>query len=308
MAVKTFEDIYGSLSADQKKLLDNTFSEHPELKEGWLRQDDYSRNMTEMKAKESTYKEAVDYKEKMEPWAESAYERIKRLEEAGVVDNEGNVLWEAQKAELERQLNEAKNGLGGDMDPAELEKRVKAIVKESGLNLTKEEIAAVAASQMKTLAEETFKSQWATKETEFNTKTIPFVSGFATSLALAASKFEKETGRDFTDDDQKAVYDLMSKTQNFNPRKAVEEYMKPLLEESKKDAEIKRLSTELEAAKRGMPGGGNESFIPHDEAKSGLRLLMEQGSTSGTPAPTDDFEASIMQGAAQGAAELRAGK
>ena len=113
MAVKTFEEIYSALSAPEKTLIDNLFAKEPELKGGWLRQDDYSRKQNELKAKESEYEEAVAYKAKMEPWAEAAYERLHAAEEAGVMDAEGKVLWTDKEAEYKRQLEEAKT-LGGE--------------------------------------------------------------------------------------------------------------------------------------------------------------------------------------------------
>ena len=53
MAVKTFEEIYSGLSAQEKTLLDNVFAKEPELKGGWLRQDDYSRKQNELKSKQA---------------------------------------------------------------------------------------------------------------------------------------------------------------------------------------------------------------------------------------------------------------
>src|ERR1700678_4262700 len=115
MAVKTFEEIYASLSADEKKLIDNLHVKEPELKAGWMRRDDYSRAQNELKSKQTEYDEAVAYKVKMEPWAESAYERLHAAEEAGVMDAEGKVLWTDKEAEYKRQLEEAK-ALGGEVD------------------------------------------------------------------------------------------------------------------------------------------------------------------------------------------------
>ena len=62
MAVKTFEEIYSALSAQEKTLIDNLFAKEHELKGGWLRQDDYSRKQNELKSKETVYEEAVSYK------------------------------------------------------------------------------------------------------------------------------------------------------------------------------------------------------------------------------------------------------
>ena len=141
MAVKTFEETLAQLSADERKLLDNTFAKHPELKEGWLRQDDYSRSMNSLKEQKTKLEDDLAYAEKMKDWADRNVPKWDALAEKGIIDKEtGDELWTSQKAELERQLDEAKKQLvGGEMDPAELDKRVKEIVTASG-GVTKDEM------------------------------------------------------------------------------------------------------------------------------------------------------------------------
>jgi hypothetical protein len=304
MAVKTFDEIVSSLRADEKKLLDNVFSKSPELKEGWLRQDDYSRKMNDLKAKEGEYQEAVDYKTRMEPWSEQAYERIHKLEEAGVIDPEGNELWTAQKTELEKQLDEAKKqALGGEMDAKELEKRVRDIVKENG-SLSKEELEAVIASQAKALAEETFKAQWTEKETNFNEKTIPFVAGFSSGVAVIASKYERESGKEWNADTAKELFALMTAEKNFDPYAVQEKFLKPIHDAKAADAEQQRKideAVEADRKKRGVRAESGDTFIPQPEEKGNLQKMLERSNEGNT-----DFESMIAAQAVKAAKELHA--
>ena len=231
---KTLEEIQAQLSADERKLLDNLFAKEPELKAGWLMQSDYSRKTQELAAKKSEYEDAVTYKAKMEPWADKVYDRLHTLEESGVLDPEGNELWTAQKQELEKQLETAKLA-GGDMDPAELDKKVRAIVKESGMALTQQEINNLYANEGRKMAETVFKEQWTAKETDFNTKTIPMVAGFGDRTGVVAMRWEKESGQPWTEEQEQSLFKLMSDKQNFNPLAVQEEFFTPL--RAKKDEE-----------------------------------------------------------------------
>lgn len=297
MAVKTLDEMLASLSGEQKTLFEKTLTDNPELKAGWMRQDDYSRRQTELQSKKAEYDEAVAYKEKMEPWAEEVYPRIRRLEEAGVLDKDGNELWTSQKAELEQRIEQARaEAVGGEMDAAELNKRVSEIIKANG-GATKEEISALVKSEGAKLAKETFDSEWAVKEKNFNEKTIPFVAGFSTAMAVAAGKYEKETGEAFTREDQEKVFAMMTSTNNFDPYKVMEEYAAPHRQKKQTDQEVeKRVREEL--AKRGMPEGGGESYIPQQQ-DGALKSMLKRSAGEST-----DFEAVIQERAVAASKEL----
>jgi hypothetical protein len=155
MAVETFDQIYGRLSADEKKLLDNLFAKEPELKKGWLRQDDFSRRSDELQTKQSRLVELERYEAEMAPWAEEAHKRIRTMETAGIIDAEGRDLWTEQKTDFEKRIAAAALA-GGDMNPEELEKRVKDIMKMSGAQFTQDEIKVLAEATSRKMAEETF--------------------------------------------------------------------------------------------------------------------------------------------------------
>jgi 23S rRNA maturation mini-RNase III len=308
MAVQTWEEIVSAaqLSADERKLLDNIVQKVPEFKDGRLRQADYSRKLTELQTQEKEYTEALAYNQKMKVWADEKVPIWESLVEQGVIDEESKPLWPEEKARLAAELEAAKKAaVGGEMDPAELDKRVKEIVVASGLSLNAEQYRNLYASEGKKLVEETINAKYTEFEKNFNEKTIPFTTGFATSMAIMANKFEKETGKEFTDEDQKAVFDLMSKEKDFNPRTAVEKYMEPTVREKKTAADIERLAEErankIIAERGGLPGGGSEGHFPTGEARGSLQKMLEQSAKEGE----GDVESLTMAAARTAAAELR---
>lgn len=312
MAVQTWEEILAAaqLSAEERKVIDNIVQKVPEFKDGRLRQADYDRNIQKLKTQEKEYTEALEYNQRMKAWADEKVPIWESLVEAGAIDEESKPVWPGQKAELEKQLEEArKAAVGGDMDPAELDKRVKDIVAASGMSLSAEQYRNLYASEGKKLVEETVNAKYAEFQTEFNEKTIPFTTGFATSMAIAAGKYERETGKEFTDEDQKAVFDLMAKEKDFNPRSAMTKYMEPTIRDKKTAAEIERLAEErankIIAERGGMPGGGSEGHFPTGEARGSLQKMLEQSAKEGE----GDVESLAMAAGRTAAAELRsAGK
>lgn len=301
MAVKTFDEIVQGLqlSADEKKLFDSVIAKSTDLKEGWLRQDDYSRKSNELSSEKKKFTEDLEYAEKMKAWADDAVPRYDKLVESGIIDAEGNELWTTQKSELEKQLQEAKaQSVGGDMDPAELDKRVKEIVKAAG-GVTPEELKALITTESKKLATETFQEEWKAKETDFNTKTIPFVTGFSASVAVMANRYEKETGEKWTADKQKELFGMMSAKQNFDAFAFEEDLLKPHREKAARKTEIeteaRKLASEMT---RGMAGGGGEDFIPQGDQKGALQMALEKSSEGG------DFESMIRSKAVEAAKAL----
>lgn len=308
MAVQTWDEILEAahLSDDERKVIDNIVQKVPELKDGRLRQADYSRQMTELKKQEKEYSEALAYNQQMKEWADEKVPIWDSLVEDGVIDEESKPIWPEEKKRLQQELEDAKKAAvaGGEMDPAELDKRVKEIVAESGMSLTAEQYKNLYASEGKKLVEETVDAKYREFETKFNEKTIPFTTGFATSMAIAAGRYEKETGKEFTDEDQKAVFDLMTKEKDFNPRSAVTKYMEPAIREKKTAEEIEKKAQEradkIIAERGGMPGGGSEGHFPTGEARGSLQKMLEESAES-----EGDIETLASKAARTAAAELR---
>ena len=308
MPVKDFDQIYSSLSADEKKLLDNLFAKEPELKDGWLRQDDYSRKQNELKSKKTEYEAAVEYRTRIEPWVNTTTTQIDELEQAGVIDSEGKIIWTDTKAELEKQLEAAK-ALGGDMDPKLLDelvtKKVQEIAKQAG-GLTREEAAALYASESKKLVDAGFTE----REEKFNKETIPFVAGFSSGVAVVASHYEQESGEKWTTEKAKELFKLMGDEQNFDALKIEEKFLAPVREKKKTESEIEKKAQERADAilkergiTAGMPGGGNERTIPQTPADNPVGLLQKAMAESAGKAEVDVRD-SVLAGVVEGAKEL----
>lgn len=301
MAAKTLDELLGSLSADEKKLLEITLTKNPELKAGWMAQDDYSRKTQALADDRKKMQTELDYASQMKEWADVNVPRYNSLVEAGIVDEEGKELWTAQKTALETELEAArKAAVGGEMDPAELDKRVREIVKANG-GVTPEELKALIATEATKLAEEKINSRFSEEETKFNEKTIPFVAGFSSGVAVVASKYERETRKPWTADTAKELFALMTEKKNFDPYAMGEEFLKPHKAIKDTEAEIQRRVQE-ELSKRTAPGGGNEPYIPQSGEKGNLQKMLERSGGE------SDFETMIMSQAAKAAEELRTGK
>ena len=312
MPVKTFEEVVASLSGDEKALFEKTLKANPELKDGWLRQDDFSRKQAELAKEREKMQGDLDYAEKMKDWSERSVPIWNNLAEKGIVDKEtGEELWTAKQAEFERQLAEARAAAvgGEDMDPEKLKANVQAIVKEYGA-LSPAETKALIAEESRKLTAETFDTKYAEKEKSFNQDTIPFVAGFSAAVAVIANKYEKETGKDWTADDAKRLYATMTETNNFDPYAVQEKFLAPHKQEKEKaadtEAEIQR-RVDAEVAKRvprrasdGLPGSGDETFIPQSEQKGNVSKMLERDG-----GPTD-FESLINAQSVKAAKELAA--
>lgn len=306
MAAKTLDELLGSLSADEKKLLEKTLSTNPDLKAGWMAQDDYSRKTQALATERATMKERLDYADSMEQWADVNIPKYDALVEKGLIGADGEELWTGQKTELERQLAEAqaKAVAGGDMDPAELKRNVEAIVKEYGV-VSPTEMKALIASEAARLSGETFDTKYAEKETNFNEKTIPFVAGFSSGVAVAAAKYERETGKAWTAETAKEFFALMSEEKNFDPYAVSDKFLAPHLQPKKEAelaAEIERKAQERADAiikeRGGLPGGGHEPYIAQDQ-KGNLKQMLDRSAGDG------DFESVIQAAAVKAAGELR---
>lgn len=312
MAVKTLQEVLAALSGPEKALFEKTLKDNPELEGGWLRQDDYSRSMNEIKAKQAQFDEEHDYNVKMKVWADETVPRWDALVEKGYIDPDtGEEVVTAKMAELNAQVEEARRQAlaGGDMKPEELERRVQEIVKANG-GLTKEELAAVVREEASKLAKEQVDNRFKEEETRFNENTIPLVAGFSAGVAVVATKYEKETGEAWTPDKQKELFTEMSKEKNYDPfvvgQKMIDS-VKTVKQSTAQDEEVKRLREENERLKagrasEGLPGGGSEPYIPQGVSgapKGNISRLMEKQGES------PDFESMIMSKAAQSAAELR---
>lgn len=304
MAVVTFDEMYSQLSADEKKVFDSAIAKNPELKDGWLRRDDYSRKTAELATERKKFESDLDYAQRMKVWAEDAVPRYDALKAAGIIDDDGNELWTTQKTKYEEDLKAARAAAvgGEDMKPEELEKRVRDIIKDAGGSLTREEIKALYEAEGRKTAKAVYEEEWKAKEADFNTKTIPFVSGFSAGVAVVASRYERETGEKWTVDKQKELFDMMSAKNNFDPFALEEDLLKPYKAKKAEDERVEARARELAKTMRsGMPGEGDGEFFPSPgpESKGALQLALDRSGEGG------DFESMIKARAVEGAKALQ---
>lgn len=279
-----FSEMISRLSADERKLLDNTFAKHPDLAAEWttlkddgLRQADYSRNMNELKTEREKHATDLEWSEKMKTWWEDAEPTWKGLQDAGLVDADGKETWTQMKSKLEADLAEAqKAAIGGDMKPEELDRRVREIVQAAGGTATKEEIKALYEAEGKKMAQGVFDENWTAKEKDFNENTIPKVSGFSTGNAIVAMHWEKETGKPWGEEEQKQLFELMVKEQIFNPFQIEEKFLAPIKAAKTREAQIEAEVQKRLNARRGMPGGGGgtDYVPPADEPLGALQTAL----------------------------------
>jgi hypothetical protein len=308
---QTWEEILqeARLSADESKLLDNIVKRVPEFKDGRMRQADYSRAQTELQKKQREYDEAIQLKGQVQEWWEEKKPIWQGLIDAGAIDEDSQPIWPKERERLKKELEDAKKAAvaGADVDPAELDKRIRDIVKSNG-GVTQDELNALVKSEAAKLAAETFDSKYTEVKKEMNEKTIPFITGFSVEMNLAVQKYQKETGEEWTTDKTKEVFQYMTKENNFNPIDAVAKWSEPVVKEKKAEADRERWYQERKAKEDAERGDRTHSdtFLDQDFSggpKKGAIAAMLEESKDG-----DDIESAVFAAGRRAAAELRAGK
>lgn len=296
------------LSADERKLLDNILAKNKDLRDGWERQGEFSKKLNEVNARKKEYDDAVEYNVRMKAWADEKLPLWEQAQAAGVIDEDGRPAWRDKQAGYEKEIADLKaQSVGGDVDPVELQKRVTAIVKEAGA-LTREEIQAVANAEARKMTEEVVNSRFATMERDFNTKTIPYLGGFAAQLSTSAHKYERETGKEWDEEAENEFAKFMNKEEDYKPRSAMEKFLKPIREKKVAEADLEKRAEaraqEIIRQRGGMPGSGGEPYIPQDDnatSMGSLKMMLKQSESE--PMDVESMAAIAAQAAAK---ELRA--
>lgn len=310
MAAQTWEEILAEarLSADESKLLDNIVKRVPEFRDGRLRQSDYSRQSLELQKKQKEYDAAIETKQKVDEWWGETKPVWQGLIDAGAIDQDNKPIWPEEKKRLQKELEDAKKAAvaGADMDPAELDRRVKEIVNAAG-GVTREEMAALVASEARKMSEETVQNKYTEWTKSFNEKTIPFTAGIAAANALAAIDYERVTGEEFTPEKQDELFKLMAKEQNMDPRSAMKLYLKPVVEKKATEAEIEKRVKERLDQERQKIGVDGDMYIPQElggeKAKGSLQRMLEESA-----AQEGDLETLVKMAGHKAAVELREGR
>lgn len=188
------------------------------------------------------------------------------------------------------------------MKPEDVRAEVEKIVKEAG-GATKQEIEALIADRSKAATVAAFDERYKTLESDFNSKTIPFVTSFSASAAIVAANYVRETGEKWTREKQEEMYNLMNSKKNFDPFAIEEEMLKPHREKKRVDEEIERRVQEKLQARRAEQGGYDDD-IPQGKPLGALqRMLQESGSKESGVADSGGL---VAQAARDAAAALRA--
>jgi len=67
----TFDNILNLLDPTDKQTFESIVAKRPEIRQGWMRQDDYSRKLDEFKAKEGSFSAVSELANQWNQWAEN---------------------------------------------------------------------------------------------------------------------------------------------------------------------------------------------------------------------------------------------
>lgn len=70
----TFEDIQSLLDDNEREVLNKVVQKHPDLKNGWMRQNDYSKKMDEFRDKSNQFDEISQYASSWQSWAQENWD------------------------------------------------------------------------------------------------------------------------------------------------------------------------------------------------------------------------------------------
>lgn len=309
MPAQTWEEILAEakLSASEQQLLDNIVKRVPEFKDGRLRQSDYSARQLELQKDRKKYDDAIATAERVQGWYNDRKPEWDALVTAGAIDENGDPVWPKEKERMAKELADAKAAAiaGVDMDPAELDKRVREIVKAAG-GVTQEELKALYAEEGRKIAKEEVTAKYNEFREEFTTRTIPFNMSMSAANALAALDYERTTGEEFTAEKQTELFNFMNKENNMDPRSAMKLILKPIIEKKATEADIEKKANEraLQILKDRGEVAGDQDVLPvptREAAQGSLKRMLEASAIA-----EGDVESLAMAGAHKAAAELRA--
>lgn len=227
-----FEELLASIVQDEndRKVVLEVGGKYPELRDGWLRQSDYSKNMDSLKKEQTEFKEKVSYADSMsnwwkENWINDAYG-----------DGKGATKRELEKdnliAELQKQIS-----VGGEVTFEDLNKYLEETSKNKGW-----------------VSQETFNKALTEKETLVNKAFDDKLSNALANISHLMTKGPQLATRHLKDFGE--VLDIESLTKLAVEKKlptlddAYQEMYRPQFEErAKKDLEAKLAAAREEGRK-----------------------------------------------------------
>jgi len=135
-ALNKFEDILANYVKDEneKATLTGLINKYPDLRAGWLRQDDYSRSKDEVAKNKELYEAAIGKVGEWESWKENNWDETRNMTKA--------------QAELLQEVERLREGSGNEMTFDQLNDSVSKFVKDNGL-ISKTELDSVIAEKTK---------------------------------------------------------------------------------------------------------------------------------------------------------------
>ena len=222
-----------------------------EVKDGRLRQSDYSKFLNENKQKLAD----VD---KWSAWANENIPRHEKLVDQFSELQELNKTLETQVADYRDQVTKFQAG-ELNVDEAALDARVEKRVKDLGY-VTQAEMQKIIKQEAGTLATEAARSQVTEGTTKFLTETWPAVQAINQAIIMKSFSHMKEFGEPLNDDDVKAISDIMVERNLQDPRKAYDAWVTPKRDAIKFESEVQKRVTELRS-NDGFPGVSGQPMM-----------------------------------------------
>jgi hypothetical protein len=209
-------------------------SKYPDLKNGFLRQSDYSKRLDEVSKAKNEFEVALNG---LQAWeAENVESRL----EDGTIITKAEAAYRDRAAQLEQELSRAKET---EMTFEDLNKHLDTKIGELGV-----------------VKKSDFESILGTKEAEIN-RNFDGYAKFATQMPAVMLRHFKETG-EILDPDKFVAEEIVAKKQ-FDIGRAYEEYYRPT-REAKQAAEIE---ARVKAAREEGSAEARKNFVMSNEGR-----------------------------------------
>lgn len=252
------------------------------IKDGTLRQSDYSRKSAEVQAEQRKWKEWYEGNVTKHQTLRTDYDRLN-----GELTSTREEIEKLRSGEL-------------DVDEATLNAKVDARLKSLGDSyVSKTELNAIIAQEASKLATEAAKTEMQAQSTKFLTETWPAATEILASLMEASYSHREEFGKPLTREDRQAIGALMKEQNIMDPQEAYKRWVSP----QRTEVEIKKkVDAGIEEYKKTHTG--NEGF----PAVTGAPELgpVQMARAGKLPTLPENYSIGDGSAAAAAAAELRA--
>lgn len=256
------------MSPEDAKLFENLTGKYKPLEEGYLRQSDYDREMNKSKDEvakaKAEAKQWIDWSKENVPIHENLLKGYRELE--------------TQQKELEKKLAEAqaaRSASGDDsVNAEELARRVQEEVNRLGF-VSRSDMDKIISEQSQKMAQSEVKASIDAATKKFFEETLPGTVNFSMDAAEIAYDYKHEFNQTL---DRTKFSEFMKERNILEPKKAYEEFIRPLRDKAVMDAEnekwrkAKEDEMKQQYSAMGMPGGGMSNPL---QPKGAVQLRME---------------------------------